>query len=281
MALREVSAERVTEAVSRLAIKANIDLDPSVEEAIRTARQTEASPVGQEILDQLIENAQLARSENLPICQDTGLAVVFVEIGQDVHVVGNLEDAINEGVRRGYIDGYLRKSVVRDPIDRVNTQDNTPAIIHYEIVPGDTFKITVAPKGIGSENMSRLYMLKPAQGIEGIEQAVLETVRLAGPNACPPMVIGVGVGGNFEQCAYLAKKALLRKIGEPARDPFWAAEEVTLLKKVNETGIGPQGFGGTTTALWLAIETYPTHIGGMPVAVNINCHVARHESEEL
>ena len=281
MALREVSAERVTEAVARLAIKANIDLDYKVEEAIRTARQMEASPVGQEILDQLIENAALARSENLPICQDTGLAVVFVEIGQDVHVVGNLEDAINEGVRRGYVEGYLRKSVVRDPIDRVNTQDNTPAIIHYEIVLGDRLKITVAPKGIGSENMSRLYMLKPAQGIEGIEQAVLETVRLAGPNACPPMVIGVGVGGNFEKCAYLAKKALLRRIGDPSKDPFWAAEEVRLREKVNETGIGPQGFGGTTTALWLAIETYPTHIGGMPVAVNINCHVARHESEEL
>ena len=281
MTLREVSAERVTEAVARLAIKANIDLDVKVEEAIRTARQTEPSPVGQEILDQLIENAALARSENLPICQDTGLAVVFVEIGQDVHVAGSLEDAINEGVRRGYIDGYLRKSVVRDPIDRVNTQDNTPAIIHYEIVPGDRLKITVAPKGIGSENMSRLYMLKPAQGIEGIEQAVLETVRLAGPNACPPMVIGVGVGGNFEKCAYLAKKALLRRIGDPSKDPFWAAEEARLLEKVNETGIGPQGFGGSTTALWLAIETYPTHIGGMPVAVNINCHVARHESEEL
>ena len=194
---------------------------------------------------------------------------------------GSLEEAIHEGVRQGYTEGYLRKSVVRDPIDRVNTKDNTPAIIHYEIVPGDQLKITVAPKGIGSENMSRIYMLKPAQGIEGIEQAVLETVALAGPNACPPMVIGVGVGGNFEKCAYLAKKALLREVGQYSEKPFWAEEEKTLLEKVNGTGIGPQGFGGTTTALWLAIETYPTHIGGMPVAVNINCHVARHESEVL
>ena len=281
MSIREISAEQVTEAVRRLAIKANIDLDPAVEEAIRCARQTEASPVGQAILDQLIENAAVAREQRIPICQDTGLAVVFVEIGQDVHVAGSLEDAINEGVRRGYTEGYLRKSVVRDPIDRVNTQDNTPAIIHYEVVPGDRLKITVAPKGIGSENMSRIYMLKPAQGIEGIEQAVLETVQLAGPNACPPMVIGVGVGGTFEKCAYLAKKALLRSIGDPSKDPFWAAEEKQLLKKVNETGIGPQGFGGTTTALWLAIETWPTHIGGMPVAVNINCHVARHEEAAL
>ena len=279
--MRNIQAKQITEVVKRLCIKANIDLNPSVEEAIRKARETEASPVGREILDQLLENAALAREQNLPICQDTGLAVVFVEIGQDVHVEGSLEEAIHEGVRQGYTEGYLRKSVVRDPIDRVNTKDNTPAIIHYEIVPGDQLKITVAPKGIGSENMSRIYMLKPAQGIEGIEQAVLETVALAGPNACPPMVIGVGVGGNFEKCAYLAKKALLREVGQYSEKPFWAEEEKTLLEKVNGTGIGPQGFGGTTTALWLAIETYPTHIGGMPVAVNINCHVARHESEVL
>lgn len=279
--MRNIQAKQITEVVKRLCIKANIDLNPPVEEAIRKARETEASPVGYEILDQLLENAALAREQNLPICQDTGLAVVFVEIGQDVHVEGGLEEAIHEGVRQGYTEGYLRKSVVRDPIDRVNTKDNTPAIIHYEIVPGDQLKITVAPKGIGSENMSRIYMLKPAQGIEGIEQAVLETVALAGPNACPPMVIGVGVGGNFEKCAYLAKKALLREVGQYSEKPFWAEEEKTLLEKVNGTGIGPQGFGGTTTALWLAIETYPTHIGGMPVAVNINCHVARHESEVL
>lgn len=279
--MRNIQAKQITEVVKRLCIKANIDLNPPVEEAIRKARETEASPVGREILDQLLENAALAREQNLPICQDTGLAVVFVEIGQDVHVEGGLEEAIHEGVRQGYTEGYLRKSVVRDPIDRVNTKDNTPAIIHYEIVPGDQLKITVAPKGIGSENMSRIYMLKPAQGIEGIEQAVLETVALAGPNACPPMVIGVGVGGNFEKCAYLAKKALLREVGQYSEKPFWAEEEKTLLEKVNGTGIGPQGFGGTTTALWLAIETYPTHIGGMPVAVNINCHVARHESEVL
>lgn len=276
--MRNIQASRITEEVARLCIKANTDLNQPVEEAIRAARQTEESPVGCEILDQLLENAALARAEHLPICQDTGLAVVFAEIGQDVHIEGNLEEAINEGVRRGYTEGYLRKSVVRDPIDRVNTKDNTPAIIHYEIVPGEEVKITVAPKGIGSENMSRIYMLKPAQGIEGIEEAVLETVRLAGPNACPPLVIGVGVGGNFEKCAYIAKKALLRPVGEHAKDPFWAEEEKTLLEKVNRLGIGPQGFGGTTTALWLAIETYPTHIGGMPVAININCHVARHES---
>lgn len=279
--MRNIQAKQITEVVKRLCIKANIDLNPPVEEAIRKARETEASPVGREILDQLLENAALARKQNLPICQDTGLAVVFVEIGQDVHVEGSLEEAIHEGVRQGYTEGYLRKSVVRDPIDRVNTKDNTPAIIHYEIMPGDQLKITVAPKGIGSENMSRIYMLKPAQGIEGIEQAVLETVALAGPNACPPMVIGVGVGGNFEKCAYLAKKALLREVGQYSEKPFWAEEEKSLLEKVNGTGIGPQGFGGTTTALWLAIETYPTHIGGMPVAVNINCHVARHESEVL
>lgn len=279
--MRNIQAGRITDAVARLCIKANTDLNRPVEDAILSARQTEASPVGCEILDQLLENAALAREQNLPICQDTGLAVVFVEIGQEVHVEGSLEEAIHEGVRRGYTEGYLRKSVVRDPIDRVNTKDNTPAIIHYEIVPGDSLKITVAPKGIGSENMSRIYMLKPAQGIEGIEEAVLETVRLAGPNACPPLVIGLGIGGNFEKCAYMAKKALLRQVGDYAADPFWAAEEKSLLEKVNRLGIGPQGFGGTTTALWLAIETYPTHIGGMPVAVNINCHVARHETEVI
>ena len=279
--MRNIQAGRITEEVARLCIKANIDLNAPVEAAIRKACETEESPVGREILSQLIENAELARSENIPICQDTGLAVVFVTIGQEVHVEGDLEEAINEGVRRGYTEGYLRKSVVRDPIDRVNTKDNTPAIIHYEIVPGDQLKITVAPKGIGSENMSRIYMLKPAQGIQGIEEAVLETVRLAGPNACPPLVIGVGVGGNFEKCAYMAKKALLRPIGDHSADPFWAEEEKTLLEKVNRLGIGPQGFGGRTTALWLAVETAPTHIGGMPVAININCHVARHEEAVL
>ena len=279
--MRNIQAGRITEEVARLCIKANIDLNAPVEAAIRKACETEESPVGREILSQLIENAELARSENIPICQDTGLAVVFVTIGQEVHVEGDLEEAINEGVRRGYTEGYLRKSVVRDPIDRVNTKDNTPAIIHYEIVPGDQLKITVAPKGIGSENMSRIYMLKPAQGIQGIEEAVLETVRLAGPNACPPLVIGVGVGGNFEKCAYMAKKALLRLIGDYSADPFWAEEEKTLLEKVNRLGIGPQGFGGRTTALWLAVETAPTHIGGMPVAININCHVARHEEAVL
>ncbi len=275
--MRTIKASRIIEEVARLCIQANIDLNRPVEAAIEQAREAEASPVGREILDQLLENAALAREQRIPICQDTGLAVVFVEIGQEVYVEGNLEEAIHEGVRKGYTEGYLRKSVVRDPIDRVNTKDNTPAIIHYEIVPGDRLKITVAPKGIGSENMSRIYMLKPAQGLAGIEEAVLETVRLAGPNACPPLVIGVGIGGNFEKCAYIAKKALLRPVGTYSKDHFWAQEEVALLEKVNALGIGPQGFGGSTTALWLAIETYPTHIGGMPVAININCHVARHE----
>ena len=253
-----------------------------MEDALRRAKETERSPVGAEILGQLLENAQIARDSAMPICQDTGLAVVFCEIGQDVHIQGgSLEDAINLGVAKGYTDGYLRSSVVRDPLDRVNTKDNTPAIIHYTIVPGGALKITVAPKGIGSENMSRLYMCKPSQGLQGIEDAVLETVKLAGSNACPPMVIGVGVGGNFEKVACLAKEALLRPVGEYSKNERWASVEKELLKKVNQLGIGPQGFGGMTTALWLAVETYPTHIGGLPVAVNINCHVARHESITL
>lgn len=280
--MRELHVDTIAAEVSRLCIKANTDLNQPVEDAIRDAVGTEKSAVGCEILKQLLENAQIARDHSMPICQDTGLAVVVCEIGQEVHIVGgSLEDAINRGVSKGYTEGYLRKSVVRDPIDRVNTQDNTPAIIHYEVVPGDSFRITVAPKGIGSENMSRIYMLKPSHGIQGIEDAVLETVKLAGSNACPPLVIGVGVGGNFEKCAYLAKKALLRPVGEYSHNEFWAEEEKKLLSLVNRLGIGPQGFGGTTTALWVAVETYPTHIGGMPVAINVNCHVARHETAEL
>ena len=280
--MREIAWNTIRDTVAQLAIRANTVLDTKVEEAIRQARTTEESPVGLAILDQLLENSQIARETATPICQDTGLAVVFVTIGQEVHITGgSLEEAIHAGVAKGYTEGYLRKSVVRDPLDRVNTGDNTPAIIHYKIGPGDTFLITVAPKGIGSENMSRIFMLKPSQGLAGIRQAVLDTVLSAGSNACPPLVIGVGVGGNFEKCAQLAKEALLRPIGQYSQDPAWAQIEKDLLLAVNDLGIGPQGFGGRTTALWLAVETYPTHIGGMPVAVNINCHVARHESASL
>ena len=281
MALREVSAERVTEAVSRLAIKANIDLDPSVEEAISTARQTEASPVGQEILDQLIENAALARSENLPICQDTGLACVFLELGQEVFIDGPLETAVEAGIREGYERGFLRKSVVADPLRRVNTGDNCPGFLTVHLLPGDICRITVMPKGFGSENMSRTAMLKPADGVEGVRRFVLETVRLAGPNPCPPIVVGVGIGGTFDKCALLAKTALLRPLNQPHPDPYYAGFEQELLNQINELGIGPQGFGGRTTALGLAVETAATHVAGPPVAVNISCHVPRRASAEL
>ena len=279
--MREIDSSRIRETIARLCIRANTELNQPVLEALQAAQQKEESPVGRQLLGQLLENAAIAREEKLPICQDTGLAVVFVRIGQEVHVNGSLEDAIHQGVAEGYTKGYLRKSVVADPLRRVNTKDNTPAIIHYEIVPGEELTLTVAPKGIGSENMSRIYMLKPSQGLAGIEEAVLETVRLAGSNACPPLVIGLGVGGNFERAAELAKKALLRPVGEHSADPFWAKIEADLLEKVNNLGIGPQGLGGRVTALWLAAETYPTHIGGLPVAVNLNCHVARHETESL
>ena len=280
--MREIQWETIRDTVADLAIRANTILDERVENAIRNACETEVSPVGRTILDQLLDNSRIARETRTPICQDTGLAVVFVKMGQEVHVAGGcLADAIHAGVAKGYTEGYLRKSVVRDPLDRVNTGDNTPAIIHYDIVPGDEFTITVAPKGIGSENMSRIFMMKPSQGLAGIRQAVLDTVEAAGSNACPPLVIGVGVGGNFEKCAQLAKEALLRPVGQYSTDPSWAAVEKNLLSAVNDLGIGPQGLGGRTTALWLAVETYPTHIGGMPVAVNINCHVARHESASL
>lgn len=277
--MREIDCAQIRDAVAGLCIRANTVLDRQVEASIRDARETEESPVGRNILEQLLENSRIAREDAIPICQDTGLAVVFVKLGQEVHITGgSLAEAIHAGVAKGYTEGYLRKSVVRDPIDRVNTKDNTPAIIHYDIVPGDQITITVAPKGIGSENMSRIFMLKPSQGLKGIRQAVLDTVLAAGSNACPPLVIGVGVGGNFEKCAELAKEALLRPIGQYSKDPAWKQVETDLLSAVNDLGIGPQGLGGRTTALWLAVETYPTHIGGMPVAVNLNCHVARHES---
>lgn len=280
--MREIQWDLIRDSVAALCIRANTVLNEPLEAAIRAAQQTEESPVGQNILEQLLENSRIARESGTPICQDTGLAVVFVQLGQEIHIAGgSLTQAIHAGVAKGYTEGYLRKSVVRDPLDRVNTNDNTPAIIHYDIVPGDRLSITVAPKGIGSENMSRIFMLKPSQGLSGIRQAVLDTVLAAGSNACPPLVVGVGVGGNFEKCAELAKEALLRPIGQYSADPQWKQAEMELLEAVNNLGIGPQGLGGRTTALWLAVETYPTHIGGLPVAVNLNCHVARHESCEL
>ena len=243
---------------------------------------TEESPLGTKILKQLQENLQIADEERIPICQDTGMAVVFLEVGQDVHFVGgSVEDAVNEGVRKGYEEGYLRKSVVRDPIDRVNTKDNTPAVIHYSIVPGDQVKMTFAPKGFGSENMSRIFMLKPADGLEGVKEAILTAVRDAGPNACPPMVVGVGIGGTFEKCALLAKQALTRNVEEHAKIPYVRELEIEMLEKINELGIGPAGLGGTTTALAVNINTYPTHIAGLPVAVNICCHVNRHVTRIL
>jgi fumarate hydratase subunit alpha len=250
--------------------------------AMKCACEREKSPLGKQVLAQLEENLQIAGDDMIPICQDTGMAVVFLEIGQDVHFTGGLlEDAVNEGVRQGYVDGFLRKSVVKDPLIRENTKDNTPAIIHYEMAAGDKVKITVAPKGFGSENMSRVFMLKPADGIEGVKQAILTAVKEAGPNACPPMVVGVGIGGTFEKCALMAKKALTRPVNEHSAVPYVAEMEAELLEKINKTGIGPGGLGGTTTALAVNINTYPTHIAGLPVAVNICCHVNRHCVREL
>ena len=279
--MREILAETITECVARLCIQANCQLPSDVEYRIRAARGQEPWPQGQEILDRIIENFEVARRENLPICQDTGMACVFVKLGQEVHVAGDISEAIHEGVRRGYRDGYLRKSVVRDPLDRVNTGDNTPAVINYELVPGDQIEITLAPKGFGSENMSAIKMLRPSDGVEGVKEFVLRTVEAAGPNPCPPIVVGVGIGGTFDRAALLAKKALIRNADQPNPDPYYAALEVELLEKINQLGIGPQGFGGKTTALAVNIETYPTHIAGLPVAVNINCHVTRHVTEVL
>ncbi len=275
--MRIVHTDRIKEAVKEMCIEANLVLSKDVESRICGAREKETSELGQKILSQLEENMKIAKEENIPICQDTGMAIIFLELGQEVHLEGAyLEDAINAGVREGYAEGYLRKSVVGDPLLRVNTTDNTPAILHTKIVPGDGIKITVAPKGFGSENMSRVYMLKPADGEEGVKAAVLETVRLAGPNACPPMVVGVGVGGSFELCTLLAKKALTRNLEEHSALPHIRAMEEELLQKINELGIGPGGLGGTATALGVNIETYATHIAGLPVAINICCHVNRH-----
>ena len=280
--MRTVDVNVLTQNIREMCIEANHFLSPDMKKAFVTARQQEKAPLGRQILQQLQQNMEIAAQDMIPICQDTGMAVVFLEVGQDVHLVGgNVEDAINEGVRQGYVDGYLRKSVVRDPIYRENTKDNTPAIIHYSIVPGDRVKITVAPKGFGSENMSRIFMLKPADGIEGVKNAILTAVKDAGPNACPPMVVGVGIGGTFEKCALMAKKALTRSVDEHSEIPYVRELEEELLQKINKSGIGPGGLGGSTTALAVNINTYPTHIAGLPVAVNICCHVNRHAVREI
>ncbi|SHK12600.1 fumarase, class I alpha subunit [Hathewaya proteolytica DSM 3090] len=280
--MREINAAEITKTVRKLCIDANYYLTDDVKNKIETYRDNEKWDTAKGILDKIIINYNIAKDEDRPICQDTGMACVFIDMGQDVHVVGgSIEDAINEGVAQGYTDGYLRKSVVNDPIQRVNTKNNTPAVIYYNIVPGDKFKITVAPKGFGSENMSQLKMLKPADGLDGVKEFILKVVKDAGPNPCPPIVVGVGLGGTFDRAANLAKKALLRNFEEKNPDPFYADLEAEMLEKVNALGIGPQGFGGKTTALAVHIEHYPTHIAGLPVAVNINCHVARHASAEL
>lgn len=280
--MKTIDVSEITRNIREMCIEANHYLTSDMECALKNAVTTEKSPLGKQILSQLQDNLQIAGDDMIPICQDTGMAVIFMEIGQEVHFEGgNLEDAVNEGVRQGYADGFLRKSVVKDPLIRENTRDNTPAVIHYEMTTGDSVKITVAPKGFGSENMSRVFMLKPADGIEGVKNAILTAVKDAGPNACPPMVVGVGVGGTFEKCALLAKKALTRPINEHSEIPYVREMEAELLEKINRTGIGPGGLGGTTTALAVNINTYPTHIAGLPVAINICCHVNRHAVRTL
>ena len=280
--MRTLNVEEISKNIKEMCIEANHFLSKDMDIAMKNAVSTEKSPLGKKILSQLQDNLKIAGKDMIPICQDTGMAVVFLEIGQDVHFEGgNLEDAVNEGIRRGYVDGYLRKSVVKDPILRENTKDNTPGIIHYKIVQGDQVKIKVAPKGFGSENMSRVFMLKPADGIEGVKEAVLTAVKDAGPNACPPMVVGVGIGGTFEKCALMAKEALTREVGSHSDIPYVKELEEEMLEKINRLGIGPGGLGGTKTALAVNIETYPTHIAGLPVAVNICCHVNRHVTRTI
>lgn len=275
--IRTIRVEEITKNIKEMCIEANHFLSPDMAEAMKCAEKNEEAPLGKQILEQLQENLKIGREDMIPICQDTGMAVVFLEIGQDVHLEGGaLEDAVNEGVRQGYVEGYLRKSVVGDPLIRENTKDNTPAVLHTRIVDGDQVKIKVAPKGFGSENMSRVFMLKPAEGIEGVKDAVLTAVKDAGPNACPPMVVGVGIGGTFEKCALMAKEALTREVGSHSEIEYVKELEEELLTKINSLGIGPGGLGGTTTALAVNINTYPTHIAGLPVAVNICCHVNRH-----
>lgn len=280
--MRMIHTDQIISEVREMCIEANLHLSKDMKKAISDGKNTEKSPLGRQILEQLEENMDIAASESIPICQDTGMAVVFLKIGQDLHIEGiNLEDALNEGIRQGYTDGFLRKSVVYDPLTRENTRDNTPGIFHYEIVPGDQLEITIAPKGFGSENMSRIFMLKPADGIEGVKNEIIEAVKDAGPNACPPIVVGVGIGGDFEKCAILAKKALTRSVDERSQIPYIKEMEEELLEKINRLGIGPGGLGGTTTALAVHINTYPTHIAGLPVAVNICCHVNRHVTRVL
>lgn len=280
--MRNMQTTEITRNIKEMCIEANHFLTRDMDEALKNAVSTEKSNLGKQILNQLQDNLTIASEDMIPICQDTGMAVIFMEIGQEVHFEGgSLEEAIHEGVRQGYVEGFLRKSVVKDPLIRENTKDNTPAIIHYDIVPGDKVTITVAPKGFGSENMSRVFMLKPADGIEGVKNAILTAVKDAGPNACPPMVVGVGVGGTFEKCALMAKKALTRPVNEHSKIPYVKEMEEELLEKINKTGIGPGGLGGTTTALAVNINTYATHIAGLPVAINICCHVNRHAVREL
>ena len=280
--IRTVNTDDIVKTIKEMCIEANHYLSKDMDKALKDATASEKSELGKKILNQLQENLKIAAEEMIPICQDTGMAVIFLEVGQDVHFEGMaIEDAVNEGVRQGYTEGYLRKSVVGDPIIRENTKDNTPAVIHYSIVPGNKVKITLAPKGFGSENMSRVFMLKPADGIEGVKNAILTAVKDAGPNACPPMVVGVGIGGTFEKCAILAKKALTRPVGEHSAIPYVKELEEEMLEKINRLGIGPGGLGGTTTALAVNVNTYATHIAGLPVAVNICCHVNRHVIREV
>lgn len=279
--MRTIQAAAITEAVARLCIQANTYLPADIVAALDRQRKSEPWPLAKETLGLLWDNMKLAEETHMPVCQDTGMACVFLEIGQEVHVSGDLEAAIHEGVRQGYAEGYLRKSVVRDPVRRGNTGDNTPAMIYYDIRPGDQMKITVAPKGFGSENMSQVGMLRPSDGLEGIKNFILKVVEDAGPNPCPPIVVGVGIGGTFDKAALLAKKALMRPLDVPNEDPYYADLEREMLERINALGIGPQGLGGRTTALGVNVETMPTHIAGMPVAVNINCHVTRHKSEVL
>ena len=279
--MRIIEAGRITQVVKKLCIEANCHLPQDMKDRIEACYDSEPWPQAREILERIIENYNIADSKDQPVCQDTGVACVFVKIGQEVYVEGSLEEAIHQGVREGYTDGFLRKSVVRDPLDRVNTGDNTPAMIYYEIVPGDILEITVAPKGFGSENMSQVKMLRPSDGRQGVVDFVLKAVEDAGPNPCPPIVVGVGIGGTFDKAAFLAKKALMRSVEQRNEKPFYAELEQELLEKINALGIGPQGFGGKTTALAVNIEEFPTHIAGLPVAVNINCHVTRHKTEVL
>ena len=280
--MREIHIKKIEETIERLCIEANYNLSNDILESLKIAKLEEEWQLANNILDKIILNSKIAKEEKMPICQDTGMTCVFFEIGQDVHIVGgSLEEAINEGVRKGYKNGYLRNSVVRDPINRINTNDNTPAIIHYEIVQGDSLKITVSPKGFGSENMSQIKMLKPSDGIDGVRDFIINVVKEAGPNPCPPMIVGVGIGGTFEKAAYLSKKALLRPIYSKNENKYYRQLEEELLMRINELGIGPQGFGGKTTALGVNIEIYPTHIAGLPVAVNISCHATRHKEAIL